>query len=286
MDNSKDLTNLDKMIDYFSIKKEYELVGTLQRARYTLFPDLLQKELEGFDSKEAEEEIDRIIETLQTEVDYFEEQDRRKFRLPSSKVKTIAISLGQAGLHYINMAQEKRWWDCDFLAIDSDKDSLLRSKTPHTFLIGGEGIEGPFNGNQEKGKAAFKVSRNDLKNRLSEYKDANVIIIANAAGATAGALADLISLCQEVGIDITSITVGLFLPFSFESTQRCMQAKKIKNTVEEMNINVVAIENSEALKYCDRRTNISYALDILDQIMANRIAKEGAIRKEERMGLK
>lgn len=49
---------------------------------------------------------------------------------------------------------------------------------------------------------------------------------------------------------------------------------------------MVAIENSEALKYCDRRTNISYALDILDQIMADRIAKVGAIRKEERMGLK
>ena len=92
MDNRKDLTNLDRMIDYFSIKKEYELVGTLQRARYTLFPDVLQKELEGFDSKEAEEEIDRIIETLQREVDYFEEQDRRKFRLPSSTVKTVAIS--------------------------------------------------------------------------------------------------------------------------------------------------------------------------------------------------
>ncbi len=286
MENRKDLINLEKMIDFFTIKNNYEYVNTLEKAKYAMFPDVLQKELEEFDSLAAEEEIDRIIEALQKEVDCIEEEDCERFKLPLSSKKTIAISLGQAGLHYINMAQEKGWWDCDFLAIDSDINTLKKSRTTNTFMIGGENIVGPFKGDQKKGQIAFSISKMDLMSRLIGYESANAIIIANAAGSTVGAIEDLISLCQEAGINIEDITVGLFFPFSFESKQRWSQANAIKELLEEKNIRMVVVENSEVLKYCDRRTNIACALDVLDQIMAERLSKDGVIRKEERMGLR
>src|ERR687891_1508895 len=174
------------------------------------------------------------------------------------------IGVGGAGVNAVNRMVEAGVSGVEFLAINTDLQSLQQSMADVTVHIGGEVTRGLGSGSDPSlgFKAAF--NEQDKIKRLLKGSDM-VFIAAGAGGGTGTGGAPVIArISREVG----ALTVGIITkPFSFEGARRGEQAEQgVEDLAREVDT-LIVIPNARLLTVLDKQTSMVDAFRVADDVL-------------------
>src|SRR5204862_5469104 len=174
------------------------------------------------------------------------------------------VGVGGAGVNAVNRMIEAGVEGVDFIAINTDLQSLQQSSADMTLHIGSEVTRGLGSGsNPELGRQAAVEEYDQIKALL---KGADMIFItAGSGGGTGTGAAPVVArIARELG----ALTVGIVTkPFSFEGGRRSAQAER---GVEELSREVdtlITIPNSRLLTVLDKRVSMVDAFRMADDVL-------------------
>jgi cell division protein FtsZ len=174
------------------------------------------------------------------------------------------VGVGGAGVNAINRMIEAKIPGVEFLAINTDLQSLQQSTADVTVHLGSGVARGLGTGsNPELGyRAAFEEQ--DKIKRLLKGSDM-VFVTAGVGGGTGTGAAPVIArLARDVG----SLTVGIVTkPFSFEGTRR---AKQADDGIEALSAEVdtlIVVPNEKLLSVLARETTMIEAFQVADDVL-------------------
>jgi cell division protein FtsZ len=174
------------------------------------------------------------------------------------------VGVGGAGVNAVNRMIEAGVEGVDFIAINTDMQSLQQSSADITLHIGNEVTRGLGSGsNPELGRQAALEEYDQVKSLL---KGADMIFItAGSGGGTGTGAAPVVArIARELG----ALTVGIVTkPFSFEGSRRGEQADR---GVEELSREVdtlITIPNSRLLTVLDKRVSMVDAFRMADDVL-------------------
>ncbi len=174
------------------------------------------------------------------------------------------VGVGGAGVNAINRMIEAQIPGVEFMAINTDLQSLQQSTADVTVHLGSGVARGLGTGsNPELGyRAAFEEQ--DKIKRLLKGSDM-VFVTAGVGGGTGTGAAPVIArLARDVG----SLTVGIVTkPFSFEGTRR---AKQADDGIEALSAEVdtlIVVPNEKLLSVLARETSMIEAFQVADDVL-------------------
>jgi cell division protein FtsZ len=174
------------------------------------------------------------------------------------------VGVGGAGVNAVNRMIEAGVEGVDFIAINTDLQSLQQSSADTVLHIGNETTRGLGSGsNPDLGRQAAMEQHDQIKGLL---KGADMVFIAagSGGGTGTGAAPVVASIARELG----ALAVGIVTkPFSFEGTRRGEQADK---GVEELSRHVdtlIVIPNSRLLTVLDKRVSMVDAFRMADDVL-------------------
>src|SRR4051812_16143656 len=174
------------------------------------------------------------------------------------------VGVGGAGVNAVNRMIEAGVEGVDFIAINTDLQSLQQSSADTVLHIGSETTRGLGSGsNPDLGRQAAMEQHDQIKGLL---KGADMVFIAagSGGGTGTGAAPVVASIARELG----ALAVGIVTkPFSFEGTRRGEQADK---GVEELSRHVdtlIVIPNSRLLTVLDKRVSMVDAFRMADDVL-------------------
>ncbi len=174
------------------------------------------------------------------------------------------IGVGGAGVNAINRMVEGGVSGVEFMAINTDLQSLQSSAADVTVHIGGGVTRGLGSGSDpELGyRAAFEEQ--DRIKRMLKGSDM-VFVAAGAGGGTGTGAAPVIArLARDVG----ALTVGIVTrPFSFEGTRRAKQAEKGVDSLAEEVDTLIVVPNDRLLSVLERDTSMVEAFRVADDVL-------------------
>ncbi len=174
------------------------------------------------------------------------------------------VGVGGAGVNAINRMVEAQIPGVEFMAVNTDLQSLQLCIADVTIHIGGEQTRGLGAGaDPDLGfKSAFEEQ--DKIKRLLKGSDM-VFVAAGAGGGTGTGAAPVVArLAREVG----ALTVGIISkPFSFEGSRRGTQAAKgIEALAAEVDT-LIVVPNDRLLDVLDQQTSMVEAFQVADDVL-------------------
>src|SRR4051794_16436453 len=174
------------------------------------------------------------------------------------------VGVGGGGVNAVNRMIEAGVEGVDFIAVNTDVQSLEQSSARSIVHIGSDVTRGLGSGsNPELGRQAALADYDYLK-RLLKGSDM-VFIAAGAGGGTGTGAAPVVARsAREVG----ALTVGIVTkPFSFEGTRRGEQADAgVQELAEEVDT-LIVIPNSRLLSVLDKQTSMVEAFRVADDVL-------------------
>lgn len=179
-----------------------------------------------------------------------------------AKIKVIGV--GGGGNNAVNRMIDHGVRGVDFIAVNTDKQALFSSKAESKIQIGDKITRGLGAGaNPEIGQKAAEENREEI---LEHLKGADMIFItAGMGGGTGTGAAPVVAeIAKELGI----LTVGVVTkPFGFEGRKRLLQAEQGVNNLKTRVDTLVIIPNDRLLQIADKKTTISDAFSMADDIL-------------------
>ena len=174
------------------------------------------------------------------------------------------VGVGGGGVNAVNRMVEAGITGVEFMAINTDLQSLQSSAADVTVHIGGGVTRGLGSGSDpELGyRAAFEEQ--DRIKRMLKGSDM-VFVAAGAGGGTGtGAAPVLARLARDIG----ALTVGIVTrPFGFEGTRRAKQAEKgIEALADEVDT-LIVVPNDRLLSVLERNTSMIEAFRVADDVL-------------------
>jgi cell division protein FtsZ len=174
------------------------------------------------------------------------------------------VGVGGAGVNAINRMVEAQIPGVEFMAVNTDLQSLQLCIADVTVHIGGDQTRGLGAGSDpDLGyKSAFEEQ--DKIKRLLKGSDM-VFVAAGAGGGTGTGAAPVVArLAREVG----ALTVGIVSkPFSFEGTRRRTQAAQgIEALAAEVDT-LIVVPNDRLLEVLDQQTSMVEAFQVADDVL-------------------
>jgi cell division protein FtsZ len=174
------------------------------------------------------------------------------------------VGVGGGGVNAVNRMIEAGVEGVDFIAVNTDVQSLEQSSARSIVHIGSDVTRGLGSGsNPELGRQAALQDYDYLK-QLLKGSDM-VFIAAGAGGGTGTGAAPVVArISREVG----ALTVGIVTkPFSFEGTRRGEQAEAgVEELAEEVDT-LIVIPNSRLLSVLDKQTSMVEAFRVADDVL-------------------
>jgi cell division protein FtsZ len=174
------------------------------------------------------------------------------------------VGVGGGGVNAVNRMVEADVAGVEFIAINTDQQSLQVSSADVTVHIGSELTRGLGSGaDPELGyRAAFEDQ--DKVKRLLKGSDM-VFVTAGAGGGTGTGAGPVVArLAQEVG----ALTVGIVTtPFQFEGTKRMAQAQTGIRALAEQVDTLIVVPNEKLLTILERRTSMVEAFRVADDVL-------------------
>jgi cell division protein FtsZ len=174
------------------------------------------------------------------------------------------VGVGGAGVNAVNRMIEAGVEGVDFIALNTDLQSLQQSSADVTLHIGAEATRGLGSGsNPELGNKAAHESYDLIKQHL---KGSDMVFIAagSGGGTGTGAAPVVARIARELG----ALAVGIVTkPFSFEGSRRGEQADR---GIEELSREVdtlIVIPNSRLLSVLDKRVSMVDAFRMADDVL-------------------
>ena len=179
-----------------------------------------------------------------------------------AKIKVIGI--GGGGSNAVNRMIESGLEGVEFIAVNTDAQALLMSKSPKRMQIGEKLTRGLGAGARpDIGERAAQESRNDI---LEALRGSDMVFItAGMGGGTGTGAAPIVAECAR---EVNALTVAVVTrPFTFEGPKRRKNAElgidKLKNNVDA----IITIPNDRLLQVVDKKTSMAKAFGIADDIL-------------------
>ncbi len=174
------------------------------------------------------------------------------------------VGVGGGGVNAVNRMVEAGITGVEFMAVNTDLQSLQQSAADLTIHIGGGVTRGLGSGSDpELGyRAAFEEQ--DRIKRMLKGSDM-VFVAAGAGGGTGTGAAPVIArLARDVG----ALTVGIVTrPFGFEGTRRAKQAEKGIDALAGEVDTLIVVPNDRLLSVLERNTSMVEAFRVADDVL-------------------
>ncbi len=174
------------------------------------------------------------------------------------------VGVGGAGVNAVNRMVDARIPGIEFMAVNTDLQSLQLCVADVTVHIGDEQTRGLGAGADPDVGHRSAFEEQDKIKRLLKGSDM-VFVAAGAGGGTGSGAAPVVArLAREVG----ALTVGIVTkPFSFEGSRRATQADKgIEELAAEVDT-LIVVPNDRLLEVLDQQTSMVEAFKVADDVL-------------------
>jgi cell division protein FtsZ len=200
-------------------------------------------------------------------MDEYEHRDSPASAYPDGPVgqpRIRVVGVGGAGVNAVNRMVEAEVEGVEFLAVNTDQQSLAQSTADITLHIGAEITRGLGSGSDAAvGRQAAMEDYDRVKSLL---KGSDMIFItAGAGGGTGTGAAPIVArIAREVG----ALTVAIVTkPFGFEGSRRAEQADAgIAALAEEVDT-LIVVPNNRLLTVLDKQTAMVEAFRVADDVL-------------------
>ena len=174
------------------------------------------------------------------------------------------IGVGGAGNNAVNRMVEAGIKSVEFIAVNTDRQTLLVSKAATKIQIGEKITRGLGAGaNPDIGAQAAEESKAEIAEAL---RGADMVFVtAGMGGGTGTGAAPIVAAAaKEMGI----LTIGVVTkPFTFEGKKRLSQAERGIESLKGKVDTLVVIPNDKLLQIIDRKTSIIEAFKMADDVL-------------------
>lgn len=183
---------------------------------------------------------------------------------PDNVVVIKVVGIGGAGNNVVNRMVDTGTKGIEFIAINTDKQTLAISNANQKIQIGEKLTHGQGAGsNPEIGKKSAEENRNNI---AKGFEDADMIFItAGMGGGTGTGAAPVIA---DIAKESEILTIGVITkPFSFEGKRRMTQAE---NGIEELlqKVDSLLIIPNDRIKYAtDQKVTFANGFEIADEVL-------------------
>ncbi len=174
------------------------------------------------------------------------------------------IGVGGAGVNAVDRMIEAEIEGVEFIAVNTDLQSLEGSAAPTKLHIGSDVTRGLGSGSDPRiGRQAALDEYDDIKALL---KGADMVFIATGAGGGTGTGAA--PVVARISREVKALTVGICTkPFSFEGARRGAQAEAgIDEFATEVDT-LIVIPNARLLSVLDKQTSMVEAFRVADDVL-------------------
>ena len=174
------------------------------------------------------------------------------------------IGVGGGGNNAVNRMVENDVKGVEFIAVNTDKQALLRCAAPTKILIGEKVTKGRGAGaNPEVGLRAAEENIDDIKAALVDTD--MVFITAGMGGGTGtGAAPAIAKVAKEMGI----LTIGVVTkPFAFEGPRKMAQAEAGIDNLRKCVDSIIMIPNERLKFVSETRITLMNAFQIADDVL-------------------
>ncbi|HEX8075790.1 MAG TPA: cell division protein FtsZ [Thermoleophilaceae bacterium] len=174
------------------------------------------------------------------------------------------VGVGGAGVNAVNRMIEAGVQGVEFVAINTDLQSLQQSSADVTQHIGSDVTRGLGSGSDpELGRQAALESYDQIKGLL---KGSDMVFIAAGSGGGTGTGAA--PVVARVAREIGALTVGIVTrPFAFEGSRRADQAERGVEDLSREVDTLIVIPNSRLLSVLDKRVSMVDAFRMADDVL-------------------
>ena len=181
-----------------------------------------------------------------------------------SQPRLRVVGVGGAGVNAVNRMVEAGVAGVEFIAVNTDLQSLQQSTADVTVHIGAAVTRGLGSGaDAELGRIAAMEEYDKIKSLLKGSD--MVFITAGAGGGTGTGAAPVIArIAREVG----ALTVGIVTkPFGFEGTKRSSQAEAGIDALGGEVDTLIVVPNNRLLSVLEKQTSMVEAFRVADDVL-------------------
>jgi cell division protein FtsZ len=183
---------------------------------------------------------------------------------PVGQPRIRVLGVGGAGVNAVNRMVEAEVEGVEFLAVNTDQQSLAQSTADITLHIGAEITRGLGSGSDAAVGRQAAMEDYDRVKALLKGSDM-IFITAGAGGGTGTGAAPIVArIAREVG----ALTVAIVTkPFGFEGARRSEQAEHgIAALAEEVDT-LIVVPNDRLLTVLDKQTAMVEAFRVADDVL-------------------
>ena len=174
------------------------------------------------------------------------------------------IGVGGAGNNAVNRMIEAGIKGVDFIAVNTDRQALTKSKAGTKIQIGEKITRGLGAGaNPDIGAQSAEENKSEIAETL-RGADMVFVTAGMGEGTGTGAAPIVAQAAKEMGI----LTIGVVTkPFTFEGKKRLSQAERGIESLKGKVDALVVIPNDKLLQIIDRKTSINDAFRMADDVL-------------------
>jgi len=180
----------------------------------------------------------------------------------ANKIKVIGI--GGAGCNAINRMIDVNLRNIEFIAANTDMQSLNANKAPHKIQLGENLTKGLGAGaDPEVGEKAALETREQLQEALKGSE--MIFITAGMGGGTGTGGAPIVG---QIAKELGALTVGVVTkPFKFELERKMEISEEGIAKLMEVVDTLITIPNQQLLEIVDKKTSIIEAFHLADDVL-------------------
>ncbi len=192
------------------------------------------------------------------------EYDDENVTMKDGAATIKVIGVGGAGNNAVNRMLDLGIKNVDFIAVNTDRQALQKSKANTKIQIGEKITRGLGAGaNPDIGAQSAEESKQEITEVL---RGADMVFVtAGMGGGTGtGAAPTVAGIAKEMGI----LTIGVVTkPFTFEGKKRLAQAERGIESLKGKVDTLIVIPNDKLLQVIDRKTSMAEAFMMADDIL-------------------
>ena len=193
-----------------------------------------------------------------------EYEDNSNLTMMDGTATIKVIGVGGAGNNAVNRMLDLGIKSVDFIAVNTDRQALQKSKASTKIQIGEKITRGLGAGaNPDIGAQSAEESKTELSEVL-RGADMVFVTCGMGGGTGTGAAPIVAGLAKEMGI----LTIGVVTkPFTFEGKKRLAQAERGIESLKSKVDTLIVIPNDKLLQIIDRKTSMAEAFLMADDVL-------------------
>ncbi len=174
------------------------------------------------------------------------------------------VGVGGAGVNAVNRMVEAEVEGIEFVAVNTDLQSLQQSTADITLHIGAELTRGLGSGSDAN--VGRQAAMEDYDRMKALLKGSDMIFIAAGAGGGTGTGAA--PIVARISREIGALTVAIVTkPFGFEGTRRGEQAERGVSALADEVDTLIVVPNDRLLGVLDKQTAMVEAFRVADDVL-------------------